>query len=212
MGRLEPFYGWYKRVGKQFGEPKTETMNEEEKVLYKYLDIIIKESSLVEENNSRNILNEKYLDSSTEHDEFFRITLGIVKLGFELGFLKYKYNQDEGWFDLTEKGIKVKEKGGYFKYLKFMEKKELEKVKPTIIAEKYIGGDNYENISSKNLNINSNNPTTNNEMANTKKESQTNSIKLKFWKLISENKLVSSFVLVVILWAIKEIFDIDLKI
>ena len=79
-------------------------------------------------------------------------------------------------------------------------------------TEKYIGGDNYENISSKNLNINSNNPTINNEMASTKKESQTNSITLKFWKLISENKLVSSFVLVVILWAIKEIFDIDLKI
>lgn len=186
-------------------------MNEEEKVLYKYLDIIIKESSLVEDNNSRNILNEKYLDSSTEHEYFFRISLSIVKLGFELGFLKYKYNQDEGWFDLTKKGITAKEKGGYFKYLEFIEKKELEKVKPTIISEKYIGGDNYENISAKNLNINSNNPTTNNEMANTKKESQTNSIMLMFWKLISENKLVSSFVLVVILWVIKKIFDINLN-
>ena len=186
-------------------------MNDKEKILYKFLDIIIIESEIAVENNSMNILNGKYLDATTEQEEFFRITDGVVVLGCKLGFLKF-ISKEPDWFDLTEKGITAKEKGGYFKYLKFMKKKELEKVKSTIIAEKYIGGDNYENISSKNLNINSNNPTINNEMASTKKESQTNSITLKFWKLISENKLVSSFVLVVILWAIKEIFDIDLKI
>lgn len=118
-------------------------MNENEKILYKYLDIIIIESSLVEENNSRNILHLKYLDDTINSDEFFRITLGVVKLGCELGFLRYKYNQYEGFFDLTAKGISAKEKGGYFKYLEFIEKKELEKVKPTIIADNYIGGDNH---------------------------------------------------------------------
>lgn len=76
---------------------------------------------------------------------------------------------------------------------------------------KIVGGDNYENISAKNLNINSKNPTTNNATENTTPKSQKNSIMLMFWKLISQNQLVSSVILAILLWAIKVIFDIDLK-
>ena len=43
-----------------------------------------------------------------------------------------------------------------------------------------------------------------------KSELKTNSIRLKFWKLISENQLISSLILVVILYAIKRIFNIEL--
>jgi hypothetical protein len=66
-------------------------MNDKEEILYKYLDIIIKESSLVEDNNSRNILNLKYLDETVVHDEYVRITFGVVNLGCKLGFFKTKF-------------------------------------------------------------------------------------------------------------------------
>jgi len=119
-------------------------MENKEQVLYKYLDIIIIESEIAEENNSMNILNEKYLNPITddEREEFFRITDGVVALGYKLGFLKYM-SKEPDWFELTEKGILAKSKGGYFKYLDFIEKKELERIKPTIIAENYIGGNNH---------------------------------------------------------------------
>ena len=117
-------------------------MNDKEKILYKFLDIIIIESEIAVENNSMNILNEKYLDATTEQEEFFRITDGVVVLGCKLGFLKF-ISKEPDWFELTEKGILAKEKGGYFKYLDFIEKRELEKIKPTIIAENYIGGNNH---------------------------------------------------------------------
>jgi hypothetical protein len=182
-------------------------------ILFKYLDIIIIEAKIAEPDSSKNILHEKYLNpiSDKERDEYFEICDKVVSLGSKLGFLK-NISKENDWFELTEKGILAKSKNGYFKYIDFIEKRELEKVKPTIVAEKYIGGDNYENISSKNLNINSNNPTTNNAIPNAKNESQTNSIILKFWKLISENKLVSGFKLVLILWIIKKYFNIDFKI
>ena len=56
----------------------------------------------------------------------------------------------------------------------------------------------------------SNSPITNNTTQNPKSELKTNSITLKFWKLISENKLISSLILAVILFAIKRIFNIEL--
>jgi hypothetical protein len=118
-------------------------MNDKEKILYKFLDIIIIESEIAVENNSMNILNEKYLDATTEQEEFFRITDGVVALGYKLGFLKF-ISKESDWFELTEKGILAKEKGGYFKYLDFIEKRELEKIKPTII-----GGNNHGIQSSK---------------------------------------------------------------
>ena len=180
-----------------------ENMNDKEKILYKFLDIIIIESEIAVENNSMNILNGKYLDATTEQEEFFRITDGVVVLGCKLGFLKF-ISKEPDWFELTEKGILAKEKGGYFKYLDFIKKRELKKIKPTIIAENYIGGDNHGNQSS-------NNSITNNSIANPNNDQKANSIMLKFWKLISENKLISSLLLVLILWAIKEIFGINLK-
>ncbi|MDI6050162.1 hypothetical protein QLS31_10005 [Flavobacterium sp. XS2P24] len=123
-------------------------MENKEQILYKYLDIIIIESEIAEQNNSMNILNEKYLDSSIESEKFFRITDGAVTLGAKLGYLKY-ISKEPDWFELTEKGILAKSKGGYFKYLEFIEKKELERIKPTIIAENYIAGNNHGIQSSK---------------------------------------------------------------
>jgi hypothetical protein len=115
--------------------------------------------------------------------------------------------------ELTELGREIVIGNGWIKYSQ-MEKenklKEHNKIS-TIIAEKYIAGDNYENISSQNLNINSNNPITNNTTSNPNNDLKANSIMLKFWKLISENKLISGLLLVIILWAIKEIFGINLK-
>lgn len=58
----------------------------------------------------------------------------------------------------------------------------------------------------------SNNPTIISTTANPKSESKTNSPILKFWKLISENKLVSGLLLAIILWAINEIFGINFNI
>jgi len=109
--------------------------------------------------------------------------------------------------------------GGFKEYYRIKKERELDNKKHNINIEKIIVRDNYENISSKNLNIssknlniNSSNPTTNNEKAITNPKHTINSIMLQFWKLISENKLISSFLFVVILWVIKKYFNIDLKI
>lgn len=56
----------------------------------------------------------------------------------------------------------------------------------------------------------SNSPQTNNITANNKAALKTKSI-IKFWKLISENKLISSVMVLIILYLIKVIFGIDLK-
>lgn len=119
-------------------------MKIKEDVLYKYLEIILAESEISEPNSSMNILHEKYLNPITEEEreEYFSITDGIVNLGVKLGYFKYISKETE-WFELTEKGILVKSKGGHFKYLDFIEKRELERTKTTIIAENYIGGNNH---------------------------------------------------------------------
>ena len=185
-------------------------MKIKEETLYKYLEIILLESEITEPNSSMNILHEKYLNPITEEerDEYFSITEGIVSLGVKLGYFEY-LSKEKDWYDLTEKGILAKSKGGHFKYIDFIEKSELEKIKPTIVAENYIGGNNHGTQSSNNF---SNSPITNNTIANPNNDRKANSIMLKFWKLISENKLISSLLLVIILWAIKEIFDINLKV
>jgi hypothetical protein len=56
----------------------------------------------------------------------------------------------------------------------------------------------------------SNSPQTNNITANNKADLKTKPI-IKFWKLISENKLISSIIFVIILYLIKIIFGIDFK-
>ncbi|MGB3342301.1 MAG: hypothetical protein WBA61_00180 [Aequorivita sp.] len=66
---------------------------------------------------------------------------------------------------------------------------------------------------SENINQSSNfsiNPQTNNINANNNKPLSKNWI-IKFWKLISENKLISSIILVIFIYLIKIIFGIDLK-
>ena len=117
-------------------------MSKQENDLYKFLDIIILESEIANINNSMNILNDKYLDSTTDQDEFFRITDGVVSLGHKLGFLEY-ISKEPDWFEKKEKGVLAKSKGGYFKYLEFIEKERLEKIRPIIISENYINGDNH---------------------------------------------------------------------
>lgn len=180
-----------------------------EKDLYKYLDILIVDAEIAEPNSPNNILYEKYIfPTETEKYDFLEFCDRLVKLGNKLSYFKYM-SKEPDWFELTEKGILAKEKGGHLKYEKFINDKELEKVKPNIIAENYIDGNNYGNQSSNNF---SNIPKTNNTTANTNNDLKANSIILKFWKLISENKLISSLLVVIILWAIKEIFGINLKI
>ncbi len=56
----------------------------------------------------------------------------------------------------------------------------------------------------------SNSPETTNIKANSSKPLSKNVI-VKFWKLISENKLISGLLLIVIIYLIKVIFGIDLK-
>lgn len=84
----------------------------------------------------------------------------------------------------------------------------LEKDNKSVVIENYIGGDNYGNQSRNNF---SNNPIINNTTAKPSSEFKQKSIILKFWKLISENKLISGFLLVVIFWVIKKYFNIDFK-
>lgn len=56
----------------------------------------------------------------------------------------------------------------------------------------------------------SNSPQTNNITANNVNPSNKNLI-MKFWKLITENKLVSGIILIIIIYLIKKYFGIDLK-
>lgn len=113
-------------------------------ILYKYLDIIIKESEIADADNSKNILYEKHLNpiSDEERDEYFEICEQIVSLGSKLGFMK-RISKEDDWFELTEKGIQAKELGGYFKYIEFIKNKELESKTSNIITENYIAGNNY---------------------------------------------------------------------
>jgi hypothetical protein len=86
------------------------------------------------------------------------------------------------------------------KYLGEIEKKE----KTIVNIESFIGGDNYGNQSS---NF-SNSPQTININANIK-PTEKNSLITKFWKLISESKLISGILTVIILYLIAVIFGID---
>ena len=120
------------------------TMKIKETELYKYLDILLSESEITEPNSSKNILHEKYLNpkSNEERDEYFEICDGVISLGVKLGYFKY-ISKETDWFDLTEKGISAKSKGGHLKYIDYIEHIESERTKPTIIAENYIGGNNH---------------------------------------------------------------------
>lgn len=118
-------------------------MKVKESKLYKYLEIVLAESEIAEPNCSKNILYEKYLNPITneEREKYFEICDGLVNIGVKLGYFKF-ISKETDWFDLTEKGILAKSKGGHSKYIDFIEHKELEKTKPTIVAENYIGGNN----------------------------------------------------------------------
>ena len=185
-------------------------MKIDKSLIYEYLDILLIEAEIAEICNSKNILHEKYLNpiTSEEEDEYFEICQNVISLGVKLGYMQY-ISKERDWFELTKNGILAKSKGGHFKYLDFIEKKDLEKVKPTIITENYIGGNNHGSQSSNNF---SNSPITINTTANPNNERSANSITLKFWKLISENKLISGLLLVIIFWIINRIFGINFKI
>jgi hypothetical protein len=198
------------RIYASYASVKKKTkMEYTDDLLYKYLDILILEAEIAEPNISNNILYEKYISpTETEKYDFLEFCDKVVLLGNKLSYFKY-ISKEPNWFELTDKGILAKEKGGHLKYKKFINDKELEKLKPKIIAENYIGGDNYGTQSSNNF---SNSPITNNTIANPNIDRKANSLILKFWKLISENKLISSLLLVIILWAVNKIFGINFKI
>lgn len=98
-----------------------------------------------------------------------------------------------------------------------IEENNTEKKQPKVLTNNFNGNVVYTqgnlsgNVNQSSNNF-SNNSITNNTTANPTNESKTNSIILKFWKLISENKLISSLLLALILWAIKEIFGINFKV
>ena len=119
-------------------------MEIKEENLFKYLDVLIFDSKISELNNCPQILYDKYIRSNSKNDRYDDLLFcdKIFILGLNLGFIK-SHNSEKEWFELTEKGISAKSKGGYFKYLEFIENKELDKIKPTIIAENYISGDNH---------------------------------------------------------------------
>ncbi|WP_100616424.1 hypothetical protein [Confluentibacter citreus] len=93
---------------------------------------------------------------------------------------------------------------GYLEYVKHESANNLTNIGVTI--ENYIGGDNH-GVQSSNF---SNSPQTNNITANNNADLKTKPI-IKFWKLISENKLISSIIFVVILYLINLFFGIDLN-
>lgn len=128
-------------------------MKIKETELYKYLDILLSESEITEPNSSKNILHEKYLNpiSNEEKEKYFEICNGVIILGVKLGYFNY-ISKETDWFDLTEKGISAKSKGGHLKYVDYIEQKESERNKPTIIAENYIGGNN-QGIQASNINL-----------------------------------------------------------
>lgn len=93
------------------------------------------------------VVNELNLNK-TKDRQFNVIYLEITNLLKEYEFIKHVPNTS-GYFKLSKNGKIAKEKGGYFKYIEFINNKELESVKQTIIAENYIGGDNLGFQSSK---------------------------------------------------------------
>jgi hypothetical protein len=112
--------------------------------------------------------------------------------------------------ELSEFGNKIVISGGWIKHLEMEREDRIKRTNKTltIIAENYIGGNNYGTQSSKSF---SKSPIRNNTTANPKADVKANSIMLKFWKLISENKLVSSLLVVIILWVNKRYFNINFK-
>lgn len=150
------------------------------------------------------IINKLNLDKTKER-QFNVLTLEVTSLLKEYDLIKNVPNTS-GYFKLSQNGLLAKEKGGYFQYVEFIKNKELNSNnKSTIynINESVIGQLNHESNFSKS-------PMRNNTTQNPKSELKTNLPILKFWKLISENKLISSLILVLILFAIKRIFNIEL--
>ena len=150
------------------------------------------------------IISELSLDSNKEK-QFNSIILDTTNLLKEYDFINIVPNTS-GYFKLSQNGLLAKEKGGYFKYVEFIKNRELESNTSNVtynINESVIGQLNHESNFS-------NSPITNNTTQNPKSELKTNSPILKFWKLISENKLISSFILALVLFAIKKMFNIEL--
>jgi len=116
-----------------------------------------------------------------------------------------RYIDSEKGLSLTSFGKDVKDKDGWIKYI---ENKDLDNDKFNLninndFRDSTIGQVNQ----SSNF---SNSPQTINTTAKSIKDHKKGFI-IRFWKLISENKLVSGILLIVIVYLIKVIFGIDLK-
>tara|TARA_B110000259_G_C13859368_1_gene340192 strand:+ start:77 stop:607 length:531 start_codon:yes stop_codon:yes gene_type:complete len=170
----------------------------------KYFDKLINRIKNPLEFNILITLSELVDNLSTEEkielDDELKI-IGVSKRYFDI------INDETGWYSLSEKGLKLKELGGQLEYKKYIEEKELKNSGLNINVSNLIQGDNYGTQSSSNF---SNNPHTNNINANIKPTEKKNLIR-RFWKLISENKLISSVVIIIILYVVKVVFGIDLK-
>jgi hypothetical protein len=174
----------------------------------KYFNIVLSEIENFEEFSSGVILfkilepNEKI---QQEVIEFNKLVESVDLFARNEDFFIKKGNN--GWHSLTPEGKKAKKLGGYLEYEKYINKKELESERLLVNNGNIIQGDNYGNQSSSNF---SNNPQTNNIIAN-KKPTEKKNLIIKFWKLISENKLIAGILILVILYILKVKFGIDLR-
>ncbi|WGD34701.1 hypothetical protein [Olleya sp. YS] len=95
-------------------------MNIDEKTIIKYFDIIIKELDDVSFFSVNNILiDNKHLkiDTKEEREYLFELTNKIKTLGISRGY--FQKNGENGWLELTVKGIELKDsKKGFLKFIK----------------------------------------------------------------------------------------------
>ena len=180
-------------------------MNLSEKEIIEYLEIVFKDITDFELVSINNPITKVLKHGTKEERVKFFSVVDNVKLFAKNNDLIQK-NGTGDFFKLTENGKSLKKLGSYTEYLKYIEKKELGFERLLINNGNIIQGNNYGNQSS---NF-SNNPQTHNIIANNKPTKKKNLI-IKFWELISENKLISGILLFVILYVLKVYFNIDLK-
>lgn len=133
-------------------------------------------------------------------NEISDLIINLKNLGFLYKHNKYTYASE---FNNRKYLTKLIELKSWTEFLDWLDKQNTD----SSIVNDFSGSTIGQVNQSSNF---SNSPQTNNITANNKADLKTKPI-IKFWKLISENKLISSIIFVIILYLIKVIFGIDLK-
>jgi hypothetical protein len=126
-----------------------------EETVIKYFNIVLNGAEKFDVFSINNILLKKYFNPQTEKEReyFHELCDRIEKIATKLKFFEDGKN---GWFELSDKGRKSKELGGYFEYEKYIEQKELESKKNiNINIGNLTKGNNYGTQSSGNTALNS---------------------------------------------------------